>query len=261
MLFGTRPRLVLALIAVLFVVGCATTGYRTSTTNGHEKVYKVDEEGNKNLVYEVTADGTLTVHDDSDPRAQKMLAAKEQQKQWEALEGERIAQIKAAPKRAANDPIRVILHPMDVEEKLSQAQHTEGAIEEQFRKQFAGDRIIRVVNPVVSKGSEITQVFMMLRGETPTKAASAGPAADVEVMTRAYVEEKAGYNKSTKKLGTYAALVYEATIKSNYLPAEYTVTEQGNVFRNAEVTKRLAAQIKSVIKNKIGPTIPADRKL
>jgi hypothetical protein len=117
------------------------------------------------------------------------------------------------------------------------------------------------VNPAVSKGTELTQAFMLLTGKAQTKAPSAGPAADVEVVTRAYVEEKAGYNKKTKKLGTFAALVYEATIKSNYLPAEYTVTEEGNVFRNGEVTKRLADQIKSVIKHKIGPTIPADRKL
>ena len=55
--------------------------------------------------------------------------------------------------------------------------------------------------------------------------------------------------------------MYEATITSNYWPAEYTVTEEGNIFRNAEVTTRLAEQIKSVIKDKIGPTIPADREL
>jgi hypothetical protein len=259
MLFGSR-RVVMALVAFVFVVGCAA-GYRTSTRNGHEKVYKVDDEGNKNLVYEVAADGTLTVHDESDPRAQQMLAAQDHQVQLQVLEEERIARIKEAPKRAASDPIRVVLHQMNVDEKLSQAQHTEGAIEEQFRKEFAGDKIIRIVEPVASQGSELTQVLMALSGKTPTEAESAGPAADVEVVTRAYVEEKAGYNKSSKKFGTYAALVYEATIKSNYLPAEYTITEEGNVFRNAEVTKRLAEQIKSVIKHKIGPTIPADREL
>ena len=101
-------------------------------------------------------------------------------------------------------PIRVISHRMNVDEKLSQAQHTEGAIEEQFHKEFASDQIIRIVDPVVAKPNELTQVFDLLAGKTPTKAASAGPMADVEVVTRAYVEEKAGYNKTSKKFGTYA---------------------------------------------------------
>ena len=256
----TRLHHLVALVALVFVVGCGA-GYRSSTRDGHEKVYRVDDDGNKTLVYEVAADGTLTVHDESDPRAEQMLEAQEHQKLMAALEEERIEQIRQAPKRAENDPIRVHLHPMEVAENLREAQHTEGAIESDFRKHFDGYQVIRVVDPVVSEGEELTQAFLLLTGKTPTKAASAGPPSDVEVVTRAYVEEKAGYNKSTKKLGTYAALVYEATITSNYLPAEYTVTEEGNVFRNAEVTKRLADQIKSVIVHQIGPTIPADRGL
>ena len=55
------------------------------------------------------------------------------------------------------------------------------------------------------------------------------------------------------------AVVFEATITSNFLPAEYTVTEIGNVLRNVEVAKQFAERIKRVIKDKIGPTIPADR--
>jgi hypothetical protein len=258
--FATRAVLVVALAGLVWVVACAA-GYRTTTTNGHEKVFRVDKDGNKTLVYEVAKDGTLTVHDKDDPRSQELLAAKAHEKQMSALEEERIARIKEAPKRAANDPIRVVIHGMEIEERLSQAQHTEGAIEEQFRKEFEADGIIRVVSPVASRGAEITQIFAALRGEAPAQAASANPASDVEVFTRAYVEERAGYNKATKKLGKMAALVYEATIKSNYLPAELTVTEEGNVFRNDEVTKRFADKVKNVIKHQIGPTIPADRKL
>ncbi len=260
MRFANRAALVVALAGLLWVVACAA-GYRTSTTNGHEKVYRVDDDGNKTLVYEIEKDGTLTVHDESDPRSQELLAAKEREEHLSTLEEERIARITEAPKRAADDPIRVIIHGMDVEEKLSQAQHTEGAIEEQFRKEFEADGIIRVVAPVASKGSELTELFAALRGETPSQAASADPAADIEVFTRAFIEERSGYNKKTKKLGTMAALVYEATIKSNYLPTVLTVTEEGNIFRNAEVTKSFAEKIKTVIKEQIGPTIPADRTL
>jgi hypothetical protein len=45
------------------------------------------------------------------------------------------------------------------------------------------------------------------------------------------------------------------------LPAEFTVTEEGNVLLNAQVSSRFVEKIKAVIKNQIGPTIPADRSL
>ncbi|HMB68335.1 MAG TPA: hypothetical protein VKU85_03455, partial [bacterium] len=213
MLFGIRARLAMALVVTVLVAGCAA-GYRTTTTNGHEKVYHVDKEGQKNLVYEVEPDGTLVVHDETDPRARQMLAAQERQTQLQALEEERIAVLRDAPKRAPDDPIRVIVHPMEVEEKLAQAQHSEGAIDEQYREEFRGDALIRMVEPAAVQGNELTQAFRMLSGQEPTEAVSAGPAADVEVATRAYVKEKVGYNKTNKEFGTYAALIYEATITS-----------------------------------------------
>jgi hypothetical protein len=57
------------------------------------------------------------------------------------------------------------------------------------------------------------------------------------------------------------AVVFEATVVCNYLPAEYTVSEEGNVLLNSQVSNRFADKIKAVIKNEIGPTIPVDRNL
>ncbi|HMB70264.1 MAG TPA: hypothetical protein VKU85_13190 [bacterium] len=254
---GARLRLVPVLVIAALVVGCATGGYRTVTKNGHEKVYKVDEAGEKNLVYEVSPDGELTVHDEADPRAQQALEGQRKLEQAQAAEVERLERIASAPKRADDDPIRVLIHEIELSEDLRQAQHTEGAVQEQLRKEFEGDAVIAVVDPAASQGRELTQAFRILAGQAPSQA----PPSDVEVVTRAYVQEKVGINKSTKKVGSYAAVVFEATITSNYLPAEHVVTEEGSIFRNVEVTHKLAEKIKAVIKNEIGPTIPEDRNL
>ncbi len=252
-----RLRSLAALTALLLIAGCAMGGYRTTTTNGHEKVYRM-EEGEKTLVYEVAPDGTLTVHDETDPRAQRMLEAQAQQEAMVAAEAERQDRIASAPKREDDDPIRVILHDTVLSEDLANAEHTGGATHAQLRAQFENDPILAMVPPSAAHGNELTQAFQLLAGQTPT---SAGPAADVEVVTTATLERKVGINQSTNKIGEYVAVVFESKITSNYLDAEYTVIEEGNVFRNVEVTERLAAKVKDVIKQKIGPTIPADRDL
>jgi len=252
---GTLIR-VAAIVAMLaFLAGCAG-GYSTTTTNGHEKTYRRDE-GGKVLVYEVSPEGELTVHDESDQRAQQMLEAKQKMEESQLADAERIERIAEAPKRAANDPIRVLLHEIELSPDLASAQHEEGAAARQYHGEFQDDGLIRLVDPSAVNGRELTQAFRMLAG----KSTAAAPVADVEVVSRAYLKEQVGINKSTKKIGSYVAVVFEATIKSNYLPAEYTITEEGSVFQNVQVTERFAEQIKSVIKQKIGPTIPADRNL
>jgi hypothetical protein len=252
-----RLRPLAALAALILIAGCAVGGYRTTTKNGHEKVYRMDE-GEKKLVYEVDPDGTLTVYDEADPRAQRMLEAEAQKEAMAAAEIARQERIATAPKRDDSDPIRVILHEIVLSEDLQSAQHTEGATDHQLRAQFDNDPILAMVPPSAAHGNELTQAFRMLAGQTPEPAA---PSADVEVVTVARLEKKVGINKATNKVGEYVAVVFESTITSNYLPAEYTVTEEGNVFRNVEVTERLAEKVKGVIKEKIGPTIPADRDI
>lgn len=258
MIAKVRFPLALIVAATLFLTGCATPGsYQTSTTNGHEKVYKYDEAGQKNLVYEVEKDGTVTIHDETDPKAQQLLKAQEMAAQAELADAERIEVIRNAPKRRPGDPISVVLHEIQLSPDMAKAQHSEGAVMDEYRKNFENDKIIKLVNSGGSTVRDITQALRALSGESPSQA----PAADVEVVSSASVEKKAGINRKTGKLGEYAALVLTATVTCNYLPEQVTVTEEGNIFRNAEVVEKFAAQIKAVIKNQIGPTIPADRSL
>ena len=72
-------------LSVLVVLGCGA-GYRTTVKNGHESVYYVDENGNKKLVYEIAEDGTVTIHDENDPKAQALMARQERMEQAQALE-------------------------------------------------------------------------------------------------------------------------------------------------------------------------------
>lgn len=258
MIARARRHLALFAAAALLLMGCGIAGsYQTVTTNGHEKVYKYDDAGNKNLVYEIEKDGTLTVHDETDSRAEQLLAAQARVEQAEEMEARRVDTIRQAPKRQPGDPIRVVLHEMQLSPDMAKAQHSSGAAMAQFRENFENDSIIQLVNPSGSSAREWTQAMRALSGKSTKEA----PASDIEVVSSARVEKKAGLNRETGKIGEYAALVLEATITCNYIPAQIVVTEEGNIFRNAEVMKSFADQIKSAIKNQIGPTIPADRGL
>ena len=241
-------------ILVLQLVGCGA-GYRSSTSNGHEKVYRVDEQGNKTLVYEVAKDGTVTIHDENDPRAQQVIAAQQRADMVREAEADRIERIMMAPKRATDDPIFVALHQTQLDDGLQEAQHSDGAVFTEFRKHFETDPVIELVSEEDMRGREWAELGKALAGKSPNEA----PAADIEVVSRGYLKEVAGINRQTGKPGKMVAVVFEATITCNFAPAEYTVTESGNIFRNTEVTKKFADHIKEIIKSKIGPTIPADR--
>jgi hypothetical protein len=94
-------------------------------------------------------------------------------------------------------------------------------------------------------------------GLSPNRA----PVADVTVIPRAYVEERVGVNERTGEARAFEIVVIEATIISNFLPAEYTVREQGSVFADIELSRRLAARVIEVIHQSIRPTLPTDRNL
>jgi len=243
-------------VSIFLVVGCGA-GYRTTVKNGHESVYYVDDEGNKRLVYEVAKDGTVTIHDETDPKAQAIMAQQERAEQAKVLEAERIERIAQAPKRRNDDPIFVALYDVELDDQLKSAQHSEGAVDQQIRGQFEKDAIIRLVGMDAMKQSDWAKLGKALGGKSVNEA----PVADVEVISRGYLKEVYGFNKKTGKPGSMMAVVFEATIKCNFIPSEYTVTEEGNVFLNAQVSDRFVEKIKAVIKNEIGPTIPADRKL
>jgi hypothetical protein len=243
-------------LSVLVVLGCGA-GYRTTVKNGHETVYYVDENGNKRLVYEVAKDGTVTIHDETDPKAQAMMARQQQRDKAQLLEEERVERIIKAPKRSAKDPIFVALHDVELDEKLEKAQHSDGAVNQQIRGEFDKDPVIRLIGMDSMKQNDWEKLGKALGG----RSANEGPPADVDVVSRGYLKEVYGFDKKTGKPASRIAVVFEAKITCNYIPAEYTVTEEGNVLLNQQVTSRFADKIKSVIKDQIGPTIPADRSL
>jgi hypothetical protein len=244
-------------LSFIFLYGCMAGGYSSSTRNGHEKVYRVEKDGSKTLVYEVAKDGTVTIHDEADPRAQQVQEGQKRAEMSQAADAERIARIEAAPKREPGAPIYVALHETELDAKLKESQHSDGAVFAEVQKNFANDKVIRLVDGSEMKKSEWGQVAAALGG----KSTKANPAADVEVWSKGRLEEKVGINKQTGKVGSMWVVVFEATVSSNYTPATRTVTEEGNIFQNQEVTRRLADKIKHVIKNEIGPTLPADRSL
>jgi hypothetical protein len=163
----------------------------------------------------------------------------------------RIERIKQSKKRSAKDPIYVVLHPTELDKALKKAEKHKGAVYDQIRQEFESDRIIRLITEKNGKKSSWSKLRKSFRKSK----------VDVEVNTRSYLKKMTGINKKTGKITEMTAIVFEATITSNYLPESYNVIEAGNIFRNPEVTQRFADKIKRVIKYQIGPGIPADRTI
>jgi hypothetical protein len=243
-------------ILVLSLIACGA-GYRTVTVNGEKKVYKVDEEGSKTLVYQVHKDGTTTVHDEKDPMYQQHAAQEGRVEEAKRADAARLERIKHAPKRRASAPILVALHATELGENMKKAEHTRGAVHEQIRKELTSDKVIKLVSRKDLEREELAQLARALAGKSPNSS----PVADVEVRSRVYLKETVGINRKTGKMASMPLIHFEATITSTYLPAEYKVHEKGTAFQNVQATKRFANEIKRVIKKEIGPTLPADRTM
>ena len=241
------------LLAAVFALSACAGGYQTTRVNGVEKVYRIDEQGSKQLVYEVDRDGNTVVHDASDPMVKRRQAEQQRQQDLLALKAQRIERLKQAPKRHQGDPIYVNLHAVTLGDKLKKAQHSKGAVDKEVRAAFESDKVIRLVSKKDLKRQEWAEVSKALAGQNPYDAT----VADVEVVTRADIEEIYGINKKTGKPDKMPAIVFEATITSNQLPATYTVRESGHILRNPQVTQRFADRVKAVIIQKIGPDLPA----
>lgn len=230
-------------VIYLALTACAG-GYYTSNVNGEKKVYSVDEQGTRNLVYETDQNGQTTIHDAQDPLAKRQLAAQEMAEQVKARKAAQLEVLSDAPKRQPQDPIYVSLAPPVLDGKMQQAEKPKGAVAQQIRSEFTSDPIIQLV-----PGSQNTA--------GRSKPFATHSIADVEVAPKVSLKEVYGVNRKTGKPGMIVAIVFEATITSQVPPASYTVTESGHVLQNVEVSKRFARQIKQVILEKIGPGIPA----
>ena len=230
-------------VLCLSLTACAG-GYYTSKVNGEKKVYRVDEQGTKTLVYETDPNGQTTIHDTQDPMAKRQVAAQETAEQVRARKTAMLETLSSAPKRQPQDPIYVSLAPPVLDGKMQQAERSKGAVAQQIRNEFASDPIIKLVAG--------NQAMAGLKNPRATPSI-----ADVEVSSKVSIKEVYGVNRQTGKPGKMVAVVFEATIISQVPPASYTVSESGHILKNMEVSKRFAKQVKQVIVEKIGPGIPA----
>lgn len=219
------------IMSVYFMAACSG-GYYTANVNGEKKVYRVDDHGAKTLVYETDQNGKTTIHDADDPMAKQQAASQEA-----------AAQQSVAPKRQPNNPIYVSLAPPVLDAQMEKAERSKGAVADQIRSEFESDPIFKLMEENQARSGLLK----------PHAAASA----DVEVSQTVSLKEAYGIDRKTGKPGKMLAVVFEATITTQSPPATYNVSESGHVLRNLEVSKRFAKQVKQVILEKIGPSIPA----
>lgn len=227
----------------LSLAACAG-GYYTTKVNGGKQVYRVGEQGEKTLVYEVDQSGQTTIHNPEDPMAKRYLAAQERAEELRTKQMEQLKILNAAPKRHAQDPIFVNLVPLVMDDKMQKVERSKGAVAEQIRKELLFDPIIKLVDD-------------RQQAQGPLKLRAVPPVADVDVSSKVSMKEVYGLNRKTGKPGKMLAVVFEATITSQVPPASYTVSESGNILQNEVVSKRFVRQVKQVILEKIGPNIPA----
>ena len=230
-------------VLCLSLAACAG-GYYTSKVNGEKKVYRIDEQGTKTLVYETDPNGQTTIHDTQDPIAKRQVAAQEAAEQVRARKAAMLETLGSMPKRQPRDPIYVSLAPPILDGKMQQAEKPKGAVAQQIHNEFASDPIIKLVAR--------NQARAELKNPRATPSI-----ADVEVSSKVSIKEVYGVNRQTGKPGKMVAVVFEAIITSQVPPASYTVSESGHILKNVEVSKRFARQVKQVIVEKIGPDIPA----
>lgn len=248
LLKSSRPMTTLSsyCVAVLCLsLAACSGGYYTSKVNGEKKVYRVDEQGTKTLVYETDMAGQTTIHDAQDPMAKRQVTVQETAEQVRVKKAAMLESLGSIPKRQPQDPIYVSLAPPVLDGKMQQAEKPKGAVAQQIHNEFASDPIIKLV-----AGNQAGAGLKNPRA-TPSIA-------DVEVSSKVSIKEVYGVNRQTGKPGKMVAVVFEATITSQIPPALYTVSESGNILQNVEVSRRFAKQVKQVIVEKIGPDIPAN---
>ena len=213
-------------------------------------IYK-DKDGQKKVVYEVNADGTVTVYDENDQMYKNYVAgqkwskvasgyqaelerkAAEREKRAEQARLQRIQSIRVARKRHPSDPIYVLVHRTEIEaEDQKSAKETAKRVHQFVIEQVSNDRIIKTTN------------------KKP----------DVEVFSKIYFKQGLGYDKKKGKPVAVPLFYFEFTVRSSYYPEDnYTFEEHGHWMKNQQIVQQATERIKKIIKNMIGPNIPAER--
>jgi len=230
------------LTAACMIILACSTGDVTSNVNGEKKVYRMDEQGGKTLVHETDQTGKTTISEADDPMARKLAAAQATAEDVGARQIEQQTQAGLIPKRQPDDPIYVDLAPPVLDDNMQRAERSKGVVAEQIRREFVGDPIIKLTDEHKDRSG-------LLRPRIRAEA--------VEVSPKVSLKEAYGIDRKTGKRSKILAVIFEATITSKVPPATYTVSESGHVLKNVEVSKRFAKQVKHVILEKIGPSIPA----
>ncbi len=248
----------LIVVVLLTLTACAMPpgSYSKSTVNGVEKMYRYEEGGKKTLVYEVDAAGKVTVHDANDKQAKQRLSQQKRDQQVEQANAARMEKIRHAPKRKQSDPIFVTFQPLEADEVgLNDKQKKD--MFDYFKKQFENDPIIRLSarDNAKARSGEMRQILSALKGGSSQKA----PVSDVDLVIKVSTKTVYGFIKGKPAEGK--AMVFKATITGNWLPATHKAEESGTLFELPEATRKLGDKIKKLIKEEIGPAIPADRSL
>lgn len=239
----TTPSSYCVAVLCLALTACAG-GTHTSKETGEKTVSRVDERGTKPFVHETDTNGQTKIHDTSAPAAKRRSSAQGTSDRVRAKKSAPVATLSVTTIRQPDDPIYVNLTAPVLDDKMQQVEKAKGAVAQQIRSEFASDPVIKLVAGSLDTAREKPRA-------TPSLA-------DVEVSSKVSIKEVYGLNSKTGKPGKMVAVVYEATITSQIPHATYTISETGDVLKNAEVSKRFARQVRQVIVEKIGPSIPAN---
>lgn len=214
---------------------------------------KEQKSGNVTTTTTVTdKDGSIISTDDPEAKTKAEAAAKKQKEQEQALAN--------APKRGPNDPIQVALFQTVEGDKLRKTTEKQGGVFPFFRKEFEGDKVIKLMDQ--DKVDSYNEKYDFKTGKyekfTSFDRSQQYLPADIYVVSSAYLKKQFGINRATNKAASAPYLSYKATIHSEYTDQVWEVTESGHILNNPAVTKKFANKIRDVIIKKAGATIPAD---
>jgi hypothetical protein len=192
------------------------------------------------------------VHDPNDKQAQMRLSGKKWEEKADAAAAARMEKIKQAPKRKPNDPISVNFRPID-DSQIEMTEKQKKDMYDYFRKQFENDPVIRLT------AEQRTDRKGVRRQAVSSLKDLVGEGADVDVVIK--VTSKTVYGTMNGKLASAKEMRFEASVKSKWMEGKHQAEDAGTLFDIPKATHRLSEKVKQIIKNDIGPAIPANRHM
>lgn len=227
--------------ACVMTMACSSSFF-PANQNGGSMTNRVDNEGNKNVLYDIEQADQTDRREGDDPMVELQDAMETKPEEFQARAA-RPEEPVSGLKRQMDAPIYVDLVPAVLDDNMQRAERSKGVVAEQIRREFVGDPIIKLTDEHKDRSGLLKP---RLRVDSV-----------VEVSPKVSLREAYGTDRKTGKKSKILAVIFEATITSKVPPATYTVSESGHVVKNVEVSKRFAKQVKQVILRKIGPLISA----